>query len=60
VRILLAALLGYLRSNSRGAVNLALKYIIPLILGLVIIVIYLIFFGAPRIIDMINQSFPTL
>ncbi len=48
----------FLPFSSRGAVNLALKYIIPLILGIIIIVIYLIFFGAPAIIGMINSSFP--
>ncbi len=43
-------------SSSKGAVSIALKYIIPLILGLSVLLFYMIFFGAPRLINMLNQS----
>jgi hypothetical protein len=44
--------------SKRAAVNLAMRYIIPLILGLVIIMIYLVFFSPARIIPWINWTLP--
>ncbi len=34
-----------------------MKYLIPLILGLIIFVIYLLFFGAPVLIGIIENAF---
>ncbi len=43
--------------RPKGAVSIALKYIIPLILGLLVLMFYFIFFGPSPLINLLNNSF---
>ena len=45
--------------KKKGAIDISMKYIIPIILGILVIVFYLLFFGPNKIIGMLNQSLGT-
>ena len=45
--------------SKRGAVELSLTYIIPIILGVLVIIFYLLFFGPGKFLGMLNKTFNT-
>jgi len=45
------------RLGRKAAVGIAMKYIIPLILGMLVVVFYLLFFGPGVIIPRLNETF---
>jgi hypothetical protein len=42
---------------KKGFIELSMKFVIPLILGLVIIIIYFFVFGPQTIINLLNSTF---